>query len=368
VKYFLLGAIFIALLSAVGCADEQVSETECIGVIFQITHVNPTIQRSGGGFIWGDIELTVHNTTEYEVRILPGYEMAEKFNGRWRSGSGRMFDGIPMVLAPNEYSYAVFVDSSPPNPGEFRISVGIQINSGSKQTAYIYFAIPNADISVDFHGFASEMYSTTPTSVTFYATNGFLYGNIHLSGHYQIQRVDGVVAENLPHITAIGVFDPRDYQTQIISPRQIQRVTVHWGWLYGQLPPGEYVMRKYIQHEGGEQKEVSVYFTVKEERYTANPTPNMFVFEEATSVVEVVRHEYFEQHWGQMVLTVGTGWEGQRRVFFGEPAGAVLDVYGIPMRFADIPVGAIIEIVHGGLFFSSSPEIAAYVIQIRILE
>ena len=108
------------------------------------------------------------------------------------------------------------------------------------------------------------------------------------------------------------------------------------------------------------------HFTVKEDRYAPNADPNMFFSDEVTFRATVIENNYYEIGWlGQTLLVkCPDGW----RYHVGAPAGAVLNANGAPVPFESIPLGAIIEVTHGGMILTSDPAIVGYVIQIRIIE
>jgi len=343
------------------------------GVIFTVTDVLPTSWQEEQ-FTQGQLFVTIFNATLYETRILDGVEFERHHNGNWISQSGSVSDGHPMTLAPGETREVIFNWGVPETPGEYRLVQNI-INAGRTQRAYANFAIPNPNIPVDKVGAFIDVYATTPTSATFKITNGFASGSIYIDGFYSILHN----GEEVPQIAAFEStnnkhepFDPRREVTYIVGAQQIQHVTLHWGWLYGEIPPGEYTIWKTIRHEvyegddmwRGTLMDIPVHFTVKEGRYAPNADPNMMFPEEITFRAEVIQTHFDHDWWlgPSLLVECEDGW----RYHVGSPAGAVLNTNGVPVPFVTIRPGMILEITHGGMILTSDPAIVSYTIQIRI--
>jgi len=345
------------------------------GLTFTVTSVTPT--NFGDHFEHGQLSVTIHNLASYEIEILDGVEFQINHNGNWITQSGSASDGNPMILPPGEAREVTFGWGVPGEAGEFRLVQNI-IHVGEPQRAYIHFAIENENIPQDRTGAFVEVYATTPTSITLQITNGYASGNIYMDGFYSILQTNGEEVPQIATFEAINPnhepFDPRRETTRIIGARQIRNITLHWGWLYGEIPPGEYTIWKSLRHEmyegnniwRGTLMDTPTRFTVKEERYAPNADPNMWFGDEVTFRATVIENNYYEIGWlGQTLLVrCSDGW----RYHVSAPAGAVLNASGTPIPFESIQLGANLEITHSGIVLQSDPTIVGYVIQIKIIE
>ena len=355
-------------------------EPTATGVILTVTNITPTISDIYN-FQHGELAVTIYNATDYMVQIRDGVSFEINRNGNWVAQSSSATDGNPMFLYPGEKQDVTFNWGVPSEPGEFRLVQEIIIEN-RRQPAYAYFTIQNPDIPEDKADITLSFYKSTPTSVALIAINGFREGNVYIDGIYTIQCING---EDVTPITSIDTYDPRRAQQRIVGARQNQMFTVHWGWLYGMLPPGEYVIWKTINHRAYEGNgvwretltDIPVQFIVTEGEYVPNPSPNTWYFGwhgEATGILAEVNSSKGNLiDWlGPTLLVTALrcpdGWMEGDQFYIGRPAGAVLDANGIPMPFDSIPEGAIIKFTFDGIVLTSKPGIIGGTIEIRVLE
>jgi len=376
-KKFLLAALSLIILVSCAPAISAVADDPpaYAGLTFTVTDVLPTAWQNEK-FTPGQLFVTIFNATPYETHILDGVEFEKHHNGNWISQSGSAGDGHPMTLAPGETREVIFTWGVPETPGVYRLVQNI-ISAGQTQRAYANFAIQNPNIPSDRVGAFVDVYATTPTSATFKITNSFASGNIYIDGFYSILQHNGEEVSQIAIFESTNdkhePFDPRREVTYIVGAQQIQHVTLHWGWLYGEIPPGEYTIWKTIRHEvyegddmwRGTLMDIPVHFTVQEGRYAPNADPNMMFPDEITFRAEVIQTNFDEADWwlGPSILVeCEDGW----RYHVGAPSGAVLNANGAPVPFVTIRPGIMLEITHGGIVLTSDPAILSYTIQIRI--
>ena len=381
-KRALLSAICLLIFAVVtACAASETAELTDAEVVFTVTNITPTVFDMYN-FQHGELAVTIRNTTGYQVQILDGVSFEINRNGNWISQASSIFDGNPMSLSPGEMQDVTFNWGVPGEPGEFRLVQDIIVEN-VPHTAYAYFTIENPNIPEDKTDITLRLYKSTQTSVTLIAVNGFRQGNVYIDGIYTLQCVNG---ENMRPITSVRAYDPRLAQQRIVGARQNQMYTIHFGWLHGALPPGEYVIWQTVNHrvyegDGVWQEtltDIPVQFAVIEGEYLPTLSPNarlnMGWRDEAVGILaEVNSVGGRDINWlGQTLLVTALssprGWADGGQFYIGRPAGAVFDTSGASMPFEDIPEGAIIKFTFDGMVLDSLPAIIGGTIEIRVLE
>ena len=209
-----------------------------------------------------------------------------------------------------------------------------------------------------------------PLGAVIEITNGFESGLIYFDKYYRLQRAADGDWQDMPLLSS----DDFPYDAFSLAPGKIVRANIYWAWLYGELPPGEYRVAKSFLHraEDGEETQHELYaalilngepvlqHVMKNYSEWFHPFGGIRTFR-----AEVDKHlssDYHDMSNGFVGLLVNgltplseLGEAGGQFYVWDDFTVAVLNADNEQIGFADIPVGAIVEITFSGIILPSSP-------------
>ncbi|MCL2420429.1 MAG: hypothetical protein FWD03_01095 [Defluviitaleaceae bacterium] len=317
------------------------------------------------------LTLILTNHTAYEISYDDGYTLSLMLDGQpTHFGSGAM--GFSrFTLPPGEQAEIHFDGEHHLWPGEFRMTRNVTID-GQQHEMYVDFAIPDDGILASVLGFQVEVSMADPMGVVLVLTNGFENDSVYFDRYYRLQQnIDGSW-QDVPELTT-RLF-PED--AHFIAPRQIRRVVKNWGWLHGELEPGEYRIMKSFQHHNASH-DLPIEFIVD-----GTPEPHPYIwgynpFEGAATfrgeVLESGDYDLRARGEAFLVRQLTPMWEDDlgvdgRSFIEQNEYIAVLDANSEPILFSDVIPGDIVDITFSGIVLQTDPSIIGGGILVRVVE
>lgn len=331
------------------------------------------------------LTFAISNNSDYNIRYGNGYELS---GNQW--GYAGEADNEFYELPSGGYNTTA-IQVYQIGPGEFRVKKNILIDPENPANAREYeliadFAIANTAISADVQGVELEvdMDFASASGTVISVTNGFENGRVYFDKSFWLEQKAGGAWQDVPVIASDSFL----HDTHSLAPRQVLNITVYWEWLYGKLPPGEYRIGKSFLHRTadgrGMQGDLYATFvldgspipaTVKKADGSSWGHPLSGVATLRAEVTELLGpddHQVSLGNIGLLVSGLTPVWDeertGDRFYVFDNFNLPVLDSSGKHIQFADIKVGAIVDITHSGTFLTSDPAIIAGAYLIKIVE
>ena len=232
-----------------------------------------------------------------------------------------------------------------------------------------------------------EVYAVTPTGI-YLDVLDLHEGTLAVDSFYTVHSmVDGEWSE-VEIVANMGEFDPRKYTPpRIVKAEWSRLINIYWGWLYGELPHGEYLLWISIHNENDTVTDIPILFTVPETpfRPPLAPANSLFpdlifpdfesrvwhLFEDPVIFRALVtdrnQADGFLPTFVAAVIPSVDGRMGGGQFFIHTPLGATLDADGIPIPFGDISEGEIIEVIHQGMILDTWPGTLTNILQVSIV-
>ena len=330
------------------------------------------------------LSFRLSNNSGYDIKYGDGHSLYYK-RGGYEGSSGDEF----YVLRSGKQQI-IYADIYEIGFGEFQYVVNIIIDPNNKAKAKEYivvadFAIENTDISPSLTTVTMEVDQdfASPIGIVINVTNGLTDGFLYYDKSFWIQRnVNGKWEDVAPIASNAFLND-----TNFLGPRQKLSDSIYWGWLYGELAPGEYRFGKSFLHRNkeGQDTQYDIYSTFSldgspipedvekgDEETCSNPFHSILTRKGAVIKLFGPDENPIGNYSSGLRLR---GVDGSVRYsidemfsvysYFGLP---VLDSNGNHIRFTDIEVGSIIEITHCGLYMLSGIPIMGCPFMIKIIE
>lgn len=334
------------------------------------------------GYTSPTLRLIITNNSGYDVRYGDGYDISGKGWGYAGQMDWEYYD------LPSGEQREICLSIYDLGPGELLLKKNIAIDPGNLATAKTYtlsveFAVENATISPNVRSVKMSVDRAFSTAVgaVIDITNGFDSGRLYYDKYYWLQRRTNGDWQDMATIGSNNFPD----DTNSLAPRQVLSLRIYWAWLYGELPAGEYRIGKSFLHctDDGREEQYDLWapFTLngrpisdlvkKDGSDWRHPFVSISTFR--AEVTELINPDnspaWLGSTTGLLVsdLSVLRGDDYPYYVWDNFTV-VVLDAGGEQIRFSDIPKGAIVEIMHGGLVLTSIPAHIAEVFLIKIIE
>ena len=330
------------------------------------------------------LKLLITNASGRDIRYGNGHEITGTqwgYSGSWDDDSFPLPSGEQCVISiPSTRLSLQF--------GEYRITKNIIIDPMNPVGSRIYqlhaeFALENTTIPADIHSVMMEIRPGNQAQIGAIVTitNGFDNGRLYYDNSYRIQQMVNGVWQDMPLIASDNFPDDK----LSLAPRQVLPMDICWAWLYGYLPPGEYRFAKSFLHRADDGKETryDLYATFS---LDGSPLPETVEIDGVSvqnpfygySVLraKVLEHIDPDSRYtlfgtegilvAEMVNPVLVSATSRYIVWDSYPL-VVLNADKAQISFADIPVGATVEIYSSGLVFTTDPGQIALPFFIRIV-
>jgi len=335
---------------------------------------NPGVVLEVAKAIQNELTLVMTNNTSLDVVYNDGFSVNLMVDGSLTPFGSGVMGSVNSTLPPGGQTEIRFTDRPYLWPGEFRITKTVLIGS-EEYELHVEFAVEDESIPPDVDGFVMEVSVADPIGVVLELTNGFDRGRVYFDRNYRLLRNIGGQWHEVPEINTRFFPDNEHF----VAPRQARSFTKNWGWLHGELEPGEYRLEKSFRHHtyGDEIARLDVYAEFSTVSRPPSP-PDVLMYNpfdgRTTFRAEVTRgsHHNCRESAALLVNTITPLWSGTR---IDEPIYveenhyvAVLNVYGEPILFSDIPQGAVVDVTFSGIVLQSLPGILPGAILIQMVE
>jgi len=309
-------------------------------------------------FRWQLDLVITNNTDSYAIfNHSAPFIIEQNINGRWVFHN-HLNVGNPFKLPPGGSRELGLRWHRGLRNGEFRVGNGVAVGLESPETAITAglsaeFVVEDDTITEEMHGIYLNIHTIiSPMGVLLELTNAFNEGTIYFDGDYILQKYDNGIWVNELELSPQYV----PYGQQFLGARQRRFITKYWGWFHDRLPNGEYRIAKTFWHHGpgGEVTEHELYVDFGVITNARNPHIRGHLFR--GEVLEVEHRPAPLAREGLLVRGLGfdefepipqhRGRYANMESYINETAHvAVFDASGRPIRFSDIPVGAIVDII-----------------------
>jgi len=280
------------------------------------------------------------------------------------------------VFVPSGEQKEVFLPIHELGPGDYRLIKEVFLakeNSDDELSIklYVEFAIRNPTIPFDLRTVIMEVDQdfVSPIGAQINITNG-MEGRIYFDRSFHLQTNHDEIWEALPIISSDAFPDDAQY----MSSRQIRSLGVYWAWLYGELPPGEYRIEKYVTHRSDTGADtpyvLHAMFTLDGEPtpgfvyrgavHMFNPFSGVSIFR--AEVVEVLDSGIDGGFLGRLGIlventTVSSEYEnrGSRDFIWDNDSMIVLNSDNEQIKFEEIQQGSIVEVTYTGVVHTTNP-------------